>query len=666
MKGCITGLRDGWVVAGWVEAPAGCERVGVAIEVDGQPAAWVTASAPLGPSEAGGGLRLGFEYAPRFDLVDGAERRIRALCQGEPVGEWTARLRHPRPYRDLDGLLDWTFHHRVICAPFDEVDRACLAQLDWEVDRALSASPAVDGAGPLVSVVMPTHDSAPSLGRAVDSVLAQRHRRLELLVVDDGSGDHSGEVLEARRDPRLAVIRLPRRSGAAAARNAALERARGDYVAYLDADNWWDERYLATMVAALERQPDREAAFGGQWLLRPAAERPFAVRLGPWNPTLVENENYVDINALVHRRRPDGGERFDEALGRLEDWDLLLRLAERGPPLFVPAVLSSYVMRPADPQRTEALERCWQEIVRKRRTRPGASAVEVTLPDGRVVTLEGRSEPGAPAPRAPRPVTVIIPSYEVPETLRLCLERLRAAPDSAAVPVIVCDGGSSPETVNALEALAAADPHLRLERSPENHGFTHAVNRGLALASPEHHLVLLNNDALVTPGWLDALLEVVAREPEAGIVAPQQLLFPGTHTIANHAPYANPGLEIDVNLSAHHANVLAHLGPRPGGLLELTFVPFFCVLLARPLVDRLGPLDAARGRHYRSDTLYCWAARRAAGLRILYTPRSRVYHLLQASTAALQRADPGGHAAMLLENTWRGVPGTAGAFPWEA
>ncbi|MEV6462350.1 glycosyltransferase family A protein [Streptomyces albidoflavus] len=104
---------------------------------------------------------------------------------------------------------------------------------------------------PLVSVVMPVYNSAATLGAAVRSVLTQTHTDLELLITDDQSSDDSMELLRefARQDERVLPETAPERGGAGRARNLAMERARGDYVAFLDSDDMWlpekTERQLA-------------------------------------------------------------------------------------------------------------------------------------------------------------------------------------------------------------------------------------------------------------------------------------------------------------------------------------------------------------------------------------------------------------------------------------
>ncbi|MDH6130212.1 glycosyltransferase family 2 protein [Kitasatospora sp. GP82] len=110
---------------------------------------------------------------------------------------------------------------------------------------------------PLVSVVMPVHNSAPTLGASVRSVLAQTHGDVELLITDDASTDGSWDLLMefARQDERVRPHTAPEQGGAARARNLALARARGEWVAFLDADDLW-------LPTKAERQLDFAATAG--------------------------------------------------------------------------------------------------------------------------------------------------------------------------------------------------------------------------------------------------------------------------------------------------------------------------------------------------------------------------------------------------------------------
>ena len=102
---------------------------------------------------------------------------------------------------------------------------------------------------------MPVHNAEATMRRSIDSVLAQTHTDWELLLVDDGSTDGSPAIVAdyARRDPRIRPLRQAN-AGVAAARNAGIAMATGDYVAFLDSDDWWDPRKLSLQLAAMRAQ----------------------------------------------------------------------------------------------------------------------------------------------------------------------------------------------------------------------------------------------------------------------------------------------------------------------------------------------------------------------------------------------------------------------------
>lgn len=117
---------------------------------------------------------------------------------------------------------------------------------------------------PLISVVMPCYNAAPYVKEAIESVFGQSHGNVELIVVDDGSTDGSDQVLaesvQAYGD-RMQLLHA-NRVGPYPARNLALGRARGDYVAFLDADDWWAPDALTKLLSAL-RASDADLAYCG-------------------------------------------------------------------------------------------------------------------------------------------------------------------------------------------------------------------------------------------------------------------------------------------------------------------------------------------------------------------------------------------------------------------
>jgi glycosyltransferase involved in cell wall biosynthesis len=200
--------------------------------------------------------------------------------------------------------------------------------------------------GPLVSVVIPTFNRAATIVRAVESVLQQAYRPLELIVVDDGSTDGTPEVLKTYGN---AVVYVRQdNAGPAAARNRGIRESQGELVAFLDSDDVWLAAKLERQVAVLERAgretpcclcdtlmrtPDGQehSSFAIAWLRMREPE-------GLWlNPAAVLATRFVLFcqAALVRRRFLLDCQGFDEQLWFMEDHDLALRLALRGPWAFV-------------------------------------------------------------------------------------------------------------------------------------------------------------------------------------------------------------------------------------------------------------------------------------------------------------------------------------------
>lgn len=107
---------------------------------------------------------------------------------------------------------------------------------------------------PAVSVIMPVHNAAAFLADTVASVQAQTLENWELLAVDDGSTDGSGEILAelSAKDPRIRLLATKGKQGAGKARNCAIDAARGQWLAFLDADDLWLPEKLTLQLEAME------------------------------------------------------------------------------------------------------------------------------------------------------------------------------------------------------------------------------------------------------------------------------------------------------------------------------------------------------------------------------------------------------------------------------
>ena len=188
---------------------------------------------------------------------------------------------------------------------------------------------------PLVSVVLAARDARATIGQAVASVLGQTLRDLELVVVDDGSVDGTGELLAGLDDPRLRVVRNEAALGLAGALNVGIAESRGRYIARLDADDVarppWLERLAARMGSAPAVAVVGTGAidFGDDGRVGRVHRMPSGARAVRWaalfsspffHPTVMVDRQVLDAHAL----------RYDTSFAESEDYDLWSRLLAVG------------------------------------------------------------------------------------------------------------------------------------------------------------------------------------------------------------------------------------------------------------------------------------------------------------------------------------------------
>jgi glycosyltransferase involved in cell wall biosynthesis len=188
---------------------------------------------------------------------------------------------------------------------------------------------------PTVSVIMPVFNVEQYVEAALESVLAQTWRDIEVLVVNDGSTD--GTVRRVQRyvhDPRVRVLHKPN-GGISSARNAALRAVSGELIALLDGDDAWDPEFLESQVSLLDAHPEVDVItanarnLGGDHDGQPARPWPDP-RAHPDLLGMIADEQAVFIMCLFRRRVYERIGEFDESLRTNEDYDYWLRAAMAG------------------------------------------------------------------------------------------------------------------------------------------------------------------------------------------------------------------------------------------------------------------------------------------------------------------------------------------------
>jgi glycosyltransferase involved in cell wall biosynthesis len=183
---------------------------------------------------------------------------------------------------------------------------------------------------PTVSVIIPSMNAARYIRAAIDSVLAQTHPILEVIVVDGGSTDGTQEAVLSYGAPvTLVDQRKSGRKGIAAGRNVGIEFASGDWVAFLDADDWWDARKIAEQYAALGQRPGAALNYTGVWVVEDQSgerqEYPARLPETIW-PSLRWRNQIGASTVLVKRAAIVDVGAFREDLIGFEDWEMWVRL----------------------------------------------------------------------------------------------------------------------------------------------------------------------------------------------------------------------------------------------------------------------------------------------------------------------------------------------------
>ncbi len=239
----------------------------------------------------------------------------------------------------------------------------------------------------MVSVIVPAFNVASFIGESLQSALAQTHKNIEVIVVDDGSADETRQIAEgfARMDPRVRVLHQSNQ-GVAVARNLGIEQARGDYVAPLDADDAWFPQKLEKQLACIHGTDALTGLVYG-WYLQVSEDGVVVGEGGTWDA-----EGFV-YNALALRNFVGGGSMpvikracFETVGGYsstlrarggegCEDWELYLRIAERYQFLVVREHLLKYRRRRANLSSNREGMSLSQKLVIEGLERPGRRLV---------------------------------------------------------------------------------------------------------------------------------------------------------------------------------------------------------------------------------------------------------------------------------------------------
>jgi O-antigen biosynthesis protein len=478
---------------------------------------------------------------------------------------------------------------------------------------------------PRFSVLMPVYDAPERFLRAaIESVFDQVYPDWELCIADDASpAPHVREVLEeyAAADARVKLVFRETNGHIAASSNSALAAAGGEFVALLDHDDLLAPDALYEAAKLLQRERDADVIYSDEDKIDEEGRRSEPYFKPDWSPESFLSRNYVSHlgvyrTALV---RELGG--FREGFEGSQDYDLLLRASERTPRIrHIPRVLyhwrvhagSTAAGRERKSYAHDAAARALEEAL-ARRGEPAHVEPAEDVP-GLYTVRYALRDPGL--------VSIIVPTRDHGDDVERCLRSVFERSSWHDFEVVLLDNGSTdPDSLRVFGAWLEREPErVRLVRDDRPFNFSALNNRAAAEARGKYLLFLNNDTEVVTPDWIEAMLEQAQRPPIGAVGA--KLLY--RDDTIQHA-----GVVIGLGGVAGHSHK-HYPADAPGYFYTLQSVTNYsavtaaCMMMRRAVFEELGGFDESLAIAF-NDVDLCLRAR-AAGYRSVYLPHVVLYH----------------------------------------
>ena len=421
----------------------------------------------------------------------------------------------------------------------------------WKVSDLKAGAPAGEApptAPPRVSVIIPTYNRANFLGEAVASALGQDYQDVEVIVIDDGSTDETQSVLATFRDPRLVRVRQDN-AGRSRARNRGIAMARGEYITFLDSDDYYLPSKVGTQVAFLDANLQFGMAYMSGFCVddhRQSLNQVYRASVtGKIYPHIAFFRPHTITlpNVMVRKEILDEVGPFDEAMTRFEDTDMWRRISKRTPIVGIdeigahirthagnkleslaPETIASAVDYYA--KKICAEDKDMDPIVVGAGVRrlfdfygTGLLSVKAFEPVGNRLMDEGRAyfEPL---------VSIVIPVYNGANYLSLAIESALAQ-TYRNIEIIVVNDGSDDKGATARIARKYGDRIRYFEK--KNGGVASALNLAIGEARASF-ISWLSHDDLYTPDKIERQIAYLAEQPD-----PNRCIIYGDYSVFSSA-----------------------------------------------------------------------------------------------------------------------------------
>jgi O-antigen biosynthesis protein len=478
---------------------------------------------------------------------------------------------------------------------------------------------------PLISILMPTYNTPETfLREAIESVLAQAYPDWELCIADDASTEpHVKPILEeyAAKDCRIKVECRRVNGHISVASNSALSLATGEFVALLDHDDRLAANALYEVALLLNDHPDADMIYSDEDKLNEQGKRVYPYFKPDWCPDSFLSRMYTCHLGVYRRSLLNLIRGFRVGFEGSQDYDLVLRITERTTKIYhLPKILYHWRVHAgsvtggaaAKPYAYEAAKKALAEALHRRGE--AGTIQDIANLTGHYTIRYQIVEAGL--------VSIIIPTRDMAKILDVCLASIFTKSTYPNYEVIVIDNGSvEQETFAVLEKWRTQEPK-RFQSYRYNIPFNYSKinNYGVNKAKGDYLLFLNNDTEVITPDWIEAMVEQAQRNSIGAVGA--LLLYPD-QTIQHAGVVLGLG-----GLAAHgHQHFPADTFGYAGQVIStsnVTAVTGACLMCQRQVFEAVNGFDEVLAVAY-NDVDLCLKII-DAGYQNIYLPHVKLYH----------------------------------------
>lgn len=489
---------------------------------------------------------------------------------------------------------------------------------------------------PLISILVPTYNTQPDhLRECLDSVLAQTYTNWELCIADDASPkEATKEVIReyVRKHKNIKATFSKKNQHIALTSNIALGMAKGEFISLLDHDDLLEPNALYETVLTINQHPDVDLIYtdedkleSDRWHVEPFFKP-------GWSPDFLRSVNYITHFATIRHTMMKKVNGFGIGTEGAQDWDLFLRItAETDKIQHIPKIL--YTWRKSITSTAQsANSKPYAYINQKKVLRKSLAYQKLAASvEGQVVQGFWRARyhiQGRPM------VSIIIPNKDNLKLLKQCMDSILEQTTYPYFEVIIVENGSTEKGLEEYyEDVCRINSEVKVVRWDKPFNYSGVCNFG-AKKSKGDYLLFLNNDTeVVTPDWMQALLEH-AQRPGVGMVG-CKLVFPSRHiqhagvvlseTGPFHAFYGqNPNTDIFTYIFINN-------------IRNCSAVTAACTMVDRKKFDKVGGFDTALRVTY-NDVDLCLKMLKAGYVNV-YTPFCELVHYESMSVGKITSTD---------------------------